>query len=390
MSALLSWRRRLARHPLLRVLLHPAITLSCLVLLFLLVLFGTLYQTENGLYEAQRLYFGYGFVLVGGFLPLPGSGTVLWILAVQLVLAMALILPWSFRKSGLWVVHLGLLTLLIGGFLTDLFAVESQLTLAEGETGHFTTSYNEWELAVYERKGDSNQVTAYRDEDLRPGAELSLPFGGAKIRVDRYFRNSAAFRVQAALKPKLSASGIGFLESKPPEKEANFNVPGLTFTLLEAGQAPREALLYGAEPTPLTVVLQGKPVHLQLRLRHYPLGFSLRLLDFKKEVHPGTQMPRAFESHAELRHGPQHRRVRIWMNNPLRYEGLTFFQASYSQPAGLAEKSTLAVVSNPGRSLPYVSSLTIFGGMLWHFLLSFIGYVRRPKGPACPGEGPGR
>jgi hypothetical protein len=35
------------------------------------------------------------------------------------------------------------------------------------------------------------------------------------------------------------------------------------------------------------------------------------------------------------------------------------------------------VVTNPGRLLPYISSLTVFAGMLLHFLIRFLGYVRR-------------
>jgi hypothetical protein len=45
------------------------------------------------------------------------------------------------------------------------------------------------------------------------------------------------------------------------------------------------------------------------------------------------------------------------------------------------ENSTFAVVTNPGRVLPYVSSLLVFGGMLLHFALSFLGYVRKTARP---------
>jgi hypothetical protein len=68
------------------------------------------------------------------------------------------------------------------------------------------------------------------------------------------------------------------------------------------------------------------------------------------------------------------------MNNPLRYQGYTFFQASFSIDTD-GERSTFAVVTNPGRLLPYISSLMVFGGMLLHFVLHFLGYVKRTARP---------
>ena len=115
---------------------------------------------------------------------------------------------------------------------------------------------------------------------------------------------------------------------------------------------------------------------LQLRRRHYPLDFSLTLTDFIRTLHPGTDVAKSYESYADLQDGLSSRPVKIWMNNPLRYKGYTFFQASFAIDKD-GEHSTFAVVTNPGRLLPYISSLMVFGGMLLHFILHFLGYVRR-------------
>jgi hypothetical protein len=378
MSPVQSWRQKAARHPVTKAVLHPAITLIALLILFVLVLTGTLYQANHGLFEAQKLYFGYGMVLVGGFFPLPASSLVLWVLAVQLAVTMALVLPWKLSRIGLWIVHLGIMTLLVGGFITQSMAVESQLTLAEGETGHFTTAYHEWELAFWEPKGDSNQVFAYDDEFLAPGSTLEVTPYHARIKVQAYYRNCDAFTTQATKGPKyINPSGVGLLEQRKPDKEVTRNLPGVIFTLQEQGQPDREILLYGAELQPLILTLDGRQVHMQLRLKHYPMGFSLKLTDFVKNVHPGTDIPSSFESYADLTDGASTRPIKVWMNNPLRFGGYTFFQASYQQPPGGVERSTFAVVTNPGRVLPYVSSLTVFGGLLLHFLIKLVPFVRR-------------
>ena len=382
MSTTAPWRQRAAKHPVTKMVLHPAITLVSLVILFALVLFGTLYQTEHGLFEAQNKFFGYGFVLVGGFFPLPAASLVLWVLSIQLVVTMTLILPLKLSKLGLWIVHLSIFALLVGGFVTQMMAVESQLTLAEGEVGHYTTSYQDWELAFWETKGDTNRVLAYDAVNFKPGTVVDVLPYHARVKVQSYYRNSDAFTTAATKGPKyINPSGIGMIESRKPDKEVTRNAPGLIFTLIEPNKPEKEILLYGMELVPLILTLDGKKVFVQLRLKHYPMDFSLKLTDFVKNVHPGTDVPSSFESYADMDKGGSVRPVKIWMNNPLRHEGYTFFQASYAQAPGAVEKSTFAVVTNPGRVLPYVSSLLVFGGMLLHFLLRLIPFIRKEAAP---------
>ncbi len=373
-------RAKIARHPVMRALLHPAITLGGLLVLFALIFLGTLYQTDHGLHEAQKMYFSYGFAWVGGVFPLPGAIPVLWVLSVQLVLTVLFVMPLKASKAGLWVVHLGMLALMFGGFITEQMAVESQLTLAEGETGYYSTSYHEFELAFYERNGDTNTVIAFDAADLKAGRVLNIPEYKSRIQVHKYFRNADAFTSQAAAGPAfISASGIGFLEPRKPEKEVTQNLPGITFTLTEQGKEGMDIVLYGGEFKPLMLTLNDRRVFLQLRRKHYPLDFSMTLTEFVKREHPGTQIASDFESYVDLIDGPTNRNVKIWMNNPLRYQGLTFFQASYSQPPGAPQQSTFAVVTNPGRLVPYVSSIVIFLGLLLHYILALVSFSRKRR-----------
>jgi hypothetical protein len=373
-----SLRNRLRFNPVTQVCLHPVITLVSLIILFALIFFGTLYQTEHGLFEAQRLYFGYKLVLIGGYFPLPAASLVLWVMCIQLAITMAVVIPWKWSKLGLWVVHIGIMTLLIGGFITQIMAVESQMTLAEGETGHYTTAYHEYELAFWEEQADTNRVFAYDDTYLRAGQSLELLPYHARLKITAYYQNCDAFNTQATGGPKyINPSNIGMLEQRKPEKEVTQNAPGITLILTEKDKPARDILLYAQELQPLILSLDGKKVFAMLRLKHYPLDFSLKLTDFVKNVHPGTDIPSSFESYADLIQGGSQRPVKVWMNNPLRHEGYTFFQASYAQPKGAAEKSTFAVVTNPGRVLPYVSSLVVFAGLLLHFLIKLIPFVRK-------------
>jgi hypothetical protein len=378
-SPTLSWRQKGARHPVTRMLLHPAITLIALILLFLLVFFGTLFQTEHGLYEAQRQFFGYGIVFLGGYVPVPSASLVLWVLSIQLSLTMFLVMPIRWQKMGLWVSHSGILALLIGGFITQMMAVESQVTLAEGEYAQFSTSYHDWELAIWEAKGDTSHVVAWGNEDFQPGRSLEYQSYGLTVQVDAFYPNSAAFNATATggKTVAINPSGIALIESRPLEKEVEKNTPALLFTLKQANHKDRAVQLYGLESQPLILNENGKTLYCQLRQKHYPLPFAVKLTEFKRMLHPGTDMASSYESTVDLIEPAGTRSVRVYMNNPLRYAGYTFFQASFSQEQNGTERSTFAVVTNPGRLLPYISSIAVFAGLLIHFVLIFVNFARR-------------
>ncbi len=63
------------------------------------------------------------------------------------------------------------------------------------------------------------------------------------------------------------------------------------------------------------------------------------------------------------------------MNNPLRYEGTTFYQQSFDEAT---EKTTvLQVVSNPSWMTPYVACMLVAIGMLAHFGTILVRFLRR-------------
>ena len=61
------------------------------------------------------------------------------------------------------------------------------------------------------------------------------------------------------------------------------------------------------------------------------------------------------------------RRVLIQMNEPLRHRGYTFYQASFVED-GEKETSVLATVKNHGRLFPYISTIVMCIGLLFHML----------------------
>ena len=62
------------------------------------------------------------------------------------------------------------------------------------------------------------------------------------------------------------------------------------------------------------------------------------------------------------------------MNQPLRYDGKAFYQASFGKNDTL---SILQVVENPGWLLPYISCVLVRLGLLVHFGISLRRALRR-------------
>ena len=96
-----------------------------------------------------------------------------------------------------------------------------------------------------------------------------------------------------------------------------------------------------------------------LRQERYYLPFSLHLIEFRHDKYPGTDIPKNFSSRVRLQNleNREDREVRIFMNNPLRYAGETFYQASFDPDD---HGSVLQVVHNP--SLAHAVSLVRAGG----------------------------
>jgi len=99
------------------------------------------------------------------------------------------------------------------------------------------------------------------------------------------------------------------------------------------------------------------------------LPYALTLKEFRHDVYPGTDIPKNFSSLVHVSHPAkgEERDVLISMNQPLRYEGRTFYQASFGKEGKL---SVLQVVQNPGWTLPYISCGLITLGLLLHFGLT--------------------
>jgi len=130
----------------------------------------------------------------------------------------------------------------------------------------------------------------------------------------------------------------------------------------------------GSESGP-TIVLRDKRFY-------HDHTFTLR--DLKWDKYPGTSMTRNYQSSVlvEPSAGTAFD-AEVYMNHPLRIDGLTHYQHQLGPAAARSTRlfTQLAVVSNPSWLTPYLGCLVVASGMLYQFLSHLLGFIgkRRAK-----------
>ena len=362
-----------------------ALAITVLSFLLILTVVGTVEQTRTSLYEVQRRYFESAFVIhwAGGIpIPLPGVYLLLVVLAVNLVCGGIVRIRKSRSTIGIIVGHAGILFLLSGSLIEFNWSQKGHTTLAEGtETAEFQ-SYFEWEIGIAEARS-SGRVEEY----VIPGGEFMDLGDGEKA---RFASPEIPFqlvinRVYANCEPRPARTSGGgsvdgvALEEMPPNKEAEADTAGAYVTVVpNSGGVRVEGLLWGMERYPMSVVVDGRRWTIGLSHRRWQLPFSIRLEDFRQQMHPGTGMAKAFESDVTKTRDGVRQKVKISMNEPLRESGYTLYQSSFIRPSqgGGRWWSTFSVVKNPADRVPLWACIVITAGLLMHFTQQLIRHVR--------------
>lgn len=363
------------RNPVISVLASTKLTVVCLLLLIVVVIWGTVYQVDHGLYQAQQKFFYSWFVPVFGFLPIPGTVLIFWILFFNVFSSLIFRIPLKWSNLGNVLIHAGIVIFFVGSFFTFYHSQESVLSLREGQEKNFSVSGREWELAVWKTRDNRIIVNAVDTRGMTAGDRFEFPQLGVAVRVERYHKNCRAYEKtdDSWSLDVINASGIGMLEPRPEKKEPSENVAGIIFSLLSRKEKSPQVLLYGGDQNPTPVSIEGKTLHFSLRKKRFFLPFSLKLIDFKRTFYPGSEIVKSYESRVKISlKDILDREVVISMNKPLRYKNYTLYQSSFFIAPDGTEYSFLAVVRNFGKFFPYLSSIIVFLGLCIHFLLMLI------------------
>ena len=133
------------------------LTVACLALGLVLVFWGTLAQVDLGLWKAQNEFFRSFFVYWtpkgSAFrIPIfPGGYLLGGVLLINLLTAHFTRFKLSKKKIGIWMVHLGLILLVLGQFGTDMLSVESAMQLTEGQSKNYSEEFRGNELVLADK-----------------------------------------------------------------------------------------------------------------------------------------------------------------------------------------------------------------------------------------------
>ncbi|HEX8908598.1 MAG TPA: cytochrome c biogenesis protein ResB [Anaeromyxobacteraceae bacterium] len=372
---------------LLDVVTSLKLTIVCLAALMVLVVACTLAQVSLGTFNAVNQYIR-SFVLwaqVPGtgwsVAVFPGGALVGVVLTVNLVAAQLKRLELSWRKAGIWIVHVGLILLFVGEFATSLFQVESRLAIEQGQTLNFVERQRGLELALTDATDPAHDdVYGVPEPLLARGGEVPVPGTPITLRVKSWYQNAELVNRGPADPPSPATAGVGVnvavREMPPVTSDDDMNRSAAYVEPVAAGRSYGTWLVSNVLGAPQSFTHEGRTYRLQLRQQRQYLPYAITLKKFSHDVYPGTDIPKNFSSLVHLSNPGrgEERDVLIYMNQPLRYDGKAFYQASFGKGDTL---SILQVVDNPGWLIPYIACVLVGLGLVVHFGIALRRSMRR-------------
>ena len=362
--------------------------LSCALFLMLLLLtyLGTMYQVEHGLYQSQQKYFESMFLVHWAYgilpVPLPGGYLVMLLTFINLSWGVWVRFRFKWSKLGIALMHVGILMLLVGAFVSYVFSIHGRMLLYENEVSNEVENTYEWEIGVSEVVAEGAVTEFILKEDDFSGLSgrksrrfkfANVPF---ELEISGYTENAALPR------EPLSASGAD-LVILPLDKEFQRNMAGARITVhdLTDGSA-QKAVIWAGHTAPTVVDAGGRRWRIGLRRQRIQLPFHIRLDRFTRKLHPGTSIAHEFTSEITKIEDGLHQQFRVTMNEPFRHMGYTFYQSSWGQQAaGSSERlySVFSVVRNPADQVPLYACIITTLGLVLHYFGKLRTYIKREK-----------
>ena len=346
---------------------QPKIFVFALIWMMILIFLGTLAQKDMGLYAAQKRYFS-AWITWFWFLPMPGGRFTLIVILINLSFFFFNKSIWKIKKLGIVILHLGGILLFVGGGLTAMFSSEGNMVIEEGAQTNYVEDYHFMELAIINTSASSfDEFTIFDQALLKRNQILKHTNLNFEIEILNYLENCEPTRrtAPAGILHKGLLKNFMLNELKS-EKEDNWNRPGMIYKISNSGtNADGMYGIFLGQSVSQTISVNDKDYTIILRRKRTHLPFSIELLDFKKILHPGTDIPKSYSSDINLIENGAVRKILIEMNEPLRHKGYTFFQSSFIEGPD-SETTVLAVVKNYGRLFPYISSIIMCIGLLFH------------------------
>ncbi len=366
------------------------LTVVLLALGIILIFWATLAQTDLGVWGVQQKFFHSFFVLEripGTEIPapvFPGGYFIGGLLMINLVAAHVYRFKYSARKTGIWLTHFGLMLLLVGELLSGLWQQDYQMNFKEGETRNYAESFRDNELAIIDvTDPKTDDVVAIPEELIAKGDPIQHPKLPFRVVPKLYYPN-ANLQLRSNVPnapPSLATVGtfaqqIVATPAPVTYKEDERNLPAADIELVGPEGSLGTFFVSTELPMPQHFDYAGRSWKIILRVKRAYTPYAVTLQKVTNDIFPGSDIPKNFASRVRLQSedGRDNREVVIYMNNPLRYRGLTYFQYQMDKASG---QSVLQVVSNPSWQMPYLACAMMALGLVIQFGIHLAGFARR-------------
>ena len=380
-----------------RIMAGFEVAIICLLMLFAATFFGTLEQTQVGLYLTLQKYFDMEALFVipelhGKIIPLPIPGT-FWVsavLVVNMTLGGLIRARKGWKTAGVLIAHFSMIFLLVAGGVSQISKKEGVMHVYQGDRSDYARSYTEPTIEIYPNDDEGQRekpfvVNTKQLSNLKPEQTLTvrLPDLDFDLQVTGFLRSSDLLQIARAKAQHEGEKVVDgfFLKEKKRAQQEETNLTGCYLTVLDkSGNAMQEMVLHYNGmlfPTPVTAMVNGKRYEFSLTRWIWPMPFEIELDKTLGEYWPGTRDPSWFQSDITKVDGDSRREYSIVMNKPMRHEGVTLYQASWAPPApGGRPSSGFAIVQNPSDQWPKWSLYIASFGLMLHFgmkLTRFLG-----------------
>lgn len=377
------------------------ITVFLFVLAFILVFYGTWAQVDAGIWTVVKQYFRswYAFfpfkILLFRIvdipenygIPYPGGWTIGALLLVNLLAAHAIRFKLTWKRSGILLLHAGIIVMMLGEFFTGKYAIEGHMTITEGYKSNFVESDRHYELAFVDRSNPKEDYEIQVPISLLPVgrtiSDATLPFD---IELALYMANSTIIPPNQA-ENILATAGVGLSRIALPKAAVSGVDQGMDFpSAYVTLKHKKTGAVLGTYLTstwfsflgcqPDTVAVDGKTYQISLRPQRTYRDYTIELNKFQHKVFVGTDVAkdyRAFITLADPDTG-ENLKTEIYMNHPLHYRGQTFYQSGMPS---LARGTILQVVRNFAWRLPYIACAMVAVGMLIHFGIMLVNFIAK-------------